>query len=215
MNVHFGEWQLDSSRRELLKDGAPARLTAKAFHLLELLLESRPRVVSKAQIYERLWPSTFVAEVNLSRLVFEVRAALGDDARQPRWVRTARGLGYAFCGTATEPAGLVLPAVRAGGCWLILPDREVALCEGENILGRSRSASVYVESTSVSRRHARVTVRGTGASLEDLGSKNGTRCREQPVTTPTALEDGDLIRIGSVTLIFRLVLPDVSTSTSG
>jgi pSer/pThr/pTyr-binding forkhead associated (FHA) protein len=74
---------------------------------------------------------------------------------------------------------------------------------------------LYVESTSVSRRHARVTVRGTRASLEDLGSKNGTRCREQPVTTPTALEDGDLIRIGSVTLIFRLVLPDVSTSTSG
>ena len=214
MNVHFEDWELDSGRRELLKDGEPVPITGKAFHLLELLLESRPRVVSKAQIYERLWPSTFVSEVNLSRLIFEVRAALGDDARKPRWVRTARGLGYAFCGIATEPARLISHALREGGCWLILPDREVALAEGENILGRSRNASVYVESTSVSRRHARVVVSGTQATLEDLGSKNGTRCRDLPVTTATLLADGDPIRIGSVNVIFRVVTPDVSTSTS-
>jgi DNA-binding winged helix-turn-helix (wHTH) protein len=215
MNVRFGDWEFDTGRRELLKGGRPVPLTPKAFELLELMIENRPRALAKAEIYARLWPSTFVTEVNLSRLVFEVRAALGDDARSPRWVRTARRFGYAFCGAATESD---IPVGTSGrgeaACLLVLKDREVALSEGENILGRSRAATVYVESTSVSRQHARIVLRGKEATLEDLGSKNGTRCRDQRVTGPTTLADGDEIRIGFVRMTFRVVTPDVSTSTS-
>src|SRR5512143_1194121 len=86
MTFRFGEWALDRGRRELLRGQEPVPLTPKAFALLALLLENRPRVVTKPEIHDRLWPSTFVSEVNLARLVFEIRDALSDDARKPRWI---------------------------------------------------------------------------------------------------------------------------------
>jgi hypothetical protein len=155
-----------------------------------------------------------VAEVNLSRLVYELRAALGDDARRPTWIRTARGTGYAFCGpaeTGTEAPGGSAPA---GWCRVILKEREVLLGEGENILGRSHEAAVWLRSTSVSRRHARILVAGQTATLEDLGSKNGTTCRGRRLDGPVILGDGDTIRIGAVELTFRIVAPELSTETS-
>lgn len=211
MNVRFGEWELDQGRRQLLKEGEPVPLTPKAFELLSLLLEKRPRVVTKKEIYDRLWPSTFVAEVNLSRLVFELREALGDDAQKPRWLRTARGLGYAFAGTTAGPAAAGTEAASA--CRLILADREVVLSEGANVLGRSREANVRIASSTVSRMHARIVVSGTHATLEDLGSKNGTRWAGRPITATTPLTDGDEIRVGSVAMTFRVVTPESSTAT--
>lgn len=210
MSIAFGEWVFDSARRELLRDGVPVRLTSKAFQLLELLLESGPRVVTKAQIYERLWPSTFVAEVNLSRLVFELRKALGDDARKPRWVRTVRGFGYAFASTS-DTAKRPRDGRDSGWCRLILKDREVLLAEGENVLGRTHEATVWLSDTSVSRRHARITVEGRRATLEDLGSKNGTSYRDRRITAQVSLHDGDEIRIGTVPITFRIVPPEEST----
>ena len=62
----------------------------------------RPKALSKADLQERLWPGTFVAEANLSNLVAEIRAALNDPARAPKFVRTAHRFGYAFCGDAVS-----------------------------------------------------------------------------------------------------------------
>ena len=210
MSVRFGEWRLDLGRRELLRGDEAVALTPKAFQLLELLLDRRPDAVRKGEIYERLWPSTFVTEVNLSRLVFELRAALGDDSQRPRWIRTVRGFGYAFAGEALAE-GAAPARGGAGWCRLILSDREVLLAEGENVLGRSHRSAVWLDGTSVSRRHARITVRGDQAALEDLGSKNGTFRGDAPVGTPVALADGDLIRLGNVRMTFRIVPPEHST----
>jgi DNA-binding winged helix-turn-helix (wHTH) protein len=215
MYVRFDEWVLDRGRRELLRAGRPVALTAKAFQLLELLLEKRPNVASKAEIYERLWPSTFVSEVNLSRLVFELRRALADDSRGPQWIRTVRGFGYAFAGPATEdrpPAGAV--AREMGRCRLILHDREVTLSEGENVVGRSHEAAVWLESTGISRRHARIVVAGERATLEDLGSKNGTFWRENRISALTPLADGDAIRVGPVLMTFRVIAREQSTESN-
>jgi TolB-like protein/DNA-binding winged helix-turn-helix (wHTH) protein/Flp pilus assembly protein TadD len=78
------------------------RLTPKAFDLLGALLETRPRALSKAEIRDRLWPQTFVTEATLASVVSELRGALGDDAKEPRFVRTVHGHGYSFSGTAVE-----------------------------------------------------------------------------------------------------------------
>jgi DNA-binding winged helix-turn-helix (wHTH) protein len=215
MNVLFGEWVLDRGRRELLRAGRPVALTSKAFQLLDLLLEKRPNVASKAGIYERLWPSTFVSEVNLSRLVFELRRALVDDSGGPRWIRTVRGFGYAFAGPATEDGPPAVAAAReVGRCRLILSDREVTLWVGENVVGRSHEAAVWLESTGISRRHARIVVAGDRATLEDLGSKNGTFWRENRVSAVTPLADGDAIRVGSISMTFRVIPPQLSTETN-
>lgn len=102
MRIRFGPFTLDLESRQLTNAGEEIHLEPKAFELLSALVLERPKVLSKADLQERLWPGTFVAEANLSNLVAEIRAALGDPARAPRFVRTAHGVGYAFCGQA-EP----------------------------------------------------------------------------------------------------------------
>ena len=62
---------------------------------------------------------------------------------------------------------------------------------------------LWVDVYSVSRHHARIDVRGDDATVEDLGSKNGTFVNGRPVQRVTPLKDGDEVRIGTVTLILR------------
>lgn len=99
LRYRFGEWTLDQGRRELLRGGQAVHLSPKALGFLELLLARAPNAVSKQEIQEALWPQTFVSEANLTKLMAEVRMALAEDARQPRFIRTVHGFGYAFCGT--------------------------------------------------------------------------------------------------------------------
>jgi hypothetical protein len=107
---------------------------------------------------------------------------------------------------ATPPEGDVV-------CRLIWGDREFALREGQNVLGRSSDAAVYLKQARVSRRHACITVVGDGATLEDLGSKNGTHVRGRQLESACTLEDRDEIRIGSVRMVFRSYSGGGSTET--
>lgn len=102
MRVLFGDFTLDSDARTLLRGSENVRLSGKAFQLLELLLAARPNPISKTDLFARLWPDTFVSEANLASLIKEIRAAIGDDARSPKFVRTAHRFGYAFSGAVTE-----------------------------------------------------------------------------------------------------------------
>ena len=70
----FGEFVLDSESRQLLRACEPRHISPKAFHLLEVLVSSRPRVWSKRELQDLLWPDTTVVEANLPNLVAEVRA---------------------------------------------------------------------------------------------------------------------------------------------
>ena len=115
MRVRFGECVLDSETRQLSVRGATVHVQPKAFQFLELLLENRPRAVSKSQIHERLWPGTFVSDGTLTSLLVEVRNVIGDEAQHPRYVRTVHRFGYAFCGNAEEVRKTVLRARPARG----------------------------------------------------------------------------------------------------
>ena len=86
----------------MLRDSRDASLSPKAFDLLVLLVENRPRALTKSELHERLWPDTFVVDANLSNLVAELRKALEDDAREPRFVRTVHRHGYAFAADVAE-----------------------------------------------------------------------------------------------------------------
>ena len=101
MRVRFGDVILDSDARTLVRRGENVALSGKALQLLELLLASRPRALTKQEILDAVWPDTFVSEANLATLVREIRAAIGDDAREPRFIRTLHRHGYAFIGEAT------------------------------------------------------------------------------------------------------------------
>lgn len=203
MRLRLGELVFDSDARQLLRGRDPIHLSPKAFELLKTLIDQRPRVVPKAELQEHLWPDTFVSEANLASLIAEIRDALGDTARQPRFIRTAHRVGYAFSGDAAESAG---DAPRAAGfCWLTKDGKRIPLEAGDNLLGRESDVGIVrIESPTVSRRHARISISTGAAVLEDLQSKNGTFLRGVAVTGPMPLADGDEIRIGSVVLRFRM-----------
>ena len=83
---------------------------------------------------------------------------------------------------------------------------------GENILGRDDDG-IRIDSVTVSRRHARISISGGEAVLEDLGSKNGTYVGGEAVLVPVRLNDGDEIRTGSVVFRFRMAAPKGATAT--
>jgi DNA-binding winged helix-turn-helix (wHTH) protein len=213
MRVRFGHFSLDADSRQLRQGNAEKHLSPKAFELLRLLLENRPRALSKAELHERLWPATFVSDATVTSLVAEVRAALGDKARRGRFVRTVHRFGYAFNGTVTELTPRAQLRDARARCWIVWQWGQVALTEGTHLLGRAADVAVWLESPTVSRHHARIRFHGNDASIEDLGSKNGTYLRGTRLATAVPLADGDEIRLGSVTIRFRKLEPSVSTET--
>jgi DNA-binding winged helix-turn-helix (wHTH) protein len=211
MRVSFGDFVLDRGTRQLRRGEEERRLGSKAFELLELLLNQRPNVVARERIRDRVWPGTFVSESTLSTVVAELRAALDEDPKRPRFLRTVHGVGFAFCGPATESG----PRVPAGRTVyrLVLEDREIVLRPGENVLGRVEDGVVWLESPSVSRRHARILIEKGEVVIEDLASKNGTFVRGERISVPTRLADGDVFRLGRVSVKLRAGQADRSTRT--
>jgi DNA-binding winged helix-turn-helix (wHTH) protein len=214
VTYRFDGFTLDCRTRRLLRGQQEVRLSPKAFDLLVLLVENRSQALAKGDLQDRLWPSTYVSETNLAGLIAELRRALGDPADEPRYIRTMHRFGYWFIGDAREEQTgeqAVRPAVRY---WLVWETRQIPLTEGDNIVGRGPDAAVWIEAPGVSRHHARIRLDGDEATLEDLGSKNGTYLRGRPVTAPSPLVDGDRIRIGSVVITFRIPPPAASTETA-
>jgi DNA-binding winged helix-turn-helix (wHTH) protein len=209
----FDRFVVDGDTRRLLRDREEIHLSPKALHLLQILIENRNRALSKADLQKELWPSTFVLETNLASLIKEVRHALDDTAETPRFVRTVHRFGYWFIGEIRDEDAsgqLSPPKVR---CWLIWASRQIPIDGGEHILGRAPDASVWVDAPGVSRHHARLVLAGQEATVEDLGSKNGTFVGNELVTSPRRLNDGDQIRLGQVVITFRVPSPAGLTDT--
>lgn len=215
MSFRFGECQFDVAARRLFRGSREVHLAPKAFELLQLLVETRPRAVAKAELLERVWPGLFVSESSLTRVINQIRTGLGDTARRPRIVRTVHGYGYAFVAEVAEDMTSPRSAVGKdrGSCWFVCGRRELPLADGEHIVGREPDAGIWLASPKVSRRHARVTVNGLQATIEDLSSKNGTSVRGVRISAPTALDPGDEIEIGPFTLVFRVGVDPTSTET--
>ena len=189
MRARFADCVIDSERHELSRAGKPVDVTPKAFALLEALVTAHPNAMSKADLYELLWPGVFVETGNLHTLIAEIRSAIADDDHQI--IRTVHRFGYALAAEVLSDAGTT--AV------LILGDRELPLHAGENVIGRE-----LVGTPDVSRRHARITLTGPTMSITDLGSKNGTFIGGKRIES-AALHDGDEIMIGRTRATVRVV----------
>lgn len=200
----FGDFTLDRSRRQLLLSGGEVHLSPKAFELLTALLQHRPRAVSKAELQELLWPSTFVEETNIASLVAEIRRALRDPASSPAFIRTVYGFGYRFDGKVAEHIDAARPEPARLAFALVLNERQLGLMEGANVIGRAGDAAVQIDSPGVSRYHARIVVRDEAATLDDLGSKNGTYLNDDRVVESRPLAEGDRIRLGAIVMTFRI-----------
>lgn len=210
MRLGVGDWVFDSDSREVVRNGRTVPLSPKAFDLLELLIRRRPKAVARTEIHEHLWPGTFVSAANLANLVMELRAALGDDARKPRILRTVPRFGYAFFAEAAAPPDSS-GASRPFTCRLVWGPRDIPLDSVENTIGRDSTSVVWIDDVSVSRHHARIAIDDAGATIEDLGSKNGTYVRGRRIEKPARLQDRDPIRIGPASIVFRMFQKTGST----
>jgi len=214
MRLHFNPYVLDLESRQLLRGGEIVHLSPKAFDLLNILVSHRPKALSKNELQERLWPDTFVVEKNLANLIGEIRAAVGDDPSNPRFIRTVHRFGYAF--REVDPATVMPPPPTRGGdisVRLKWAGGRVILGEGEHVLGRDPDVEIFLNFPGVSRRHALLTVAKGRATIADLGSKNGTFVGEQRVDGSRPLGDGDIIGVGSVKLTLALLQTSSSTET--
>lgn len=209
MRQAIGECEVDVDARQLYRSARAVHLSPKAFDLLAFLVAQRPRAVPRQELYDHLWPDTFVVEANLPILIREVRVALGD--AKGEWIRTVHRHGYA-CAAETEVA-----TVTAGPAPHVLfqADREVPLSEGENIVGRDPAARVRFSSGSVSRQHAAIIIEGENARIVDLGSKNGTFVDGEPVVGPQPLRDGMALRFGKMEMVYRWAPAHQATESIG
>jgi DNA-binding winged helix-turn-helix (wHTH) protein len=203
--VSFGDFVLDLDSRMLRRGRHTVPIAPKAYELLEILVTNRPKALSKVVLLERLWPDTFVVEKNLVNLIAEIRQTLGDDPAHPRFVRTIHRFGYAFQVPQTGTRSVRFRLVWAHG--------HAGLGEGEHVLGRDPDLELFFDSAGVSRRHALIRIAGDEATIEDLGSKNGTFVADQRLDSPTRLVDGDVIRVGPVQLTCNAVRTLGSTRT--
>ena len=90
----------------------------------------------------------------------------------------------------------------------------IPLSEGGNTIGREHDSTICIRLASVSRHHARINVSGETATLEDLGSKNGTRLKGQRIESACPLADGDEIGVGKARLVFEAASSRSATQTA-
>jgi DNA-binding winged helix-turn-helix (wHTH) protein/Tfp pilus assembly protein PilF len=114
--LRFGTFEIDLQERELRNRGIRLKLQHKPFQILELLLERRGTLVTRAELAKRLWPDLHVSfDHGLNTAINTLRDTLGDSIRNPRYIETRSGLGYRFIAPIEEiwenpPAQFVAPA---------------------------------------------------------------------------------------------------------
>jgi DNA-binding winged helix-turn-helix (wHTH) protein len=90
----FGPFRVDPEKEILLRAGEPIPLTPKTFQILLVLVRHSQEVVTKDDLMKAVWPDTFVEEANLSRNIFMLRKALGENPQDHQYILTVPGRGY-------------------------------------------------------------------------------------------------------------------------
>lgn len=132
----FENIEIDASRGCLKRDGAEQHLRPQSFHLLLYLLEHRQTLVSKEELIENFWQGAAVTDNTVVQCIKEIRKALGDHPREPRFIKTFHKIGYRFIADVTEETveHPIHPAVKANG--VHLPVAEAAKTPG-NVSSRT------------------------------------------------------------------------------
>jgi DNA-binding winged helix-turn-helix (wHTH) protein/predicted ATPase len=182
--VTFGRFRLDATNERLWRGVEAVSLRPKVFAVLRHLVEHRGELVTKQQLLEAVWPSTFVGDAVLKDSIRQLREALGDDAAAPRYIETAHRRGYRFIGeisdesarssaaspvpTAVSLLGRTAELVKMHG-WLeraLRGERQLVFVTGEPGIGKTTLVNAAVEQAAAVQR-VRV---ARGQCLEQYGA---------------------------------------------
>ena len=133
----FDEFELDTARFELRRNGAPCPLEPQVFSVLAFLVEQRDRMVSKHDLMDHIWHDRYISESALTSRVKAARKALGDSGSEQRFIRTVYGRGYRFVAPVTlEPAARTPSRAPAGDTGASTP--RIVSDVSTRIFGRDR-----------------------------------------------------------------------------
>jgi DNA-binding winged helix-turn-helix (wHTH) protein/class 3 adenylate cyclase len=176
----FDPFRLDATNERLWRDGKEIRLTPKAFSVLRYLAGHSEQLVTKEVLLKTLWPNTAVTDAVLTVCIGEIRKALGDRSKKPKFIETVHRRGYRFLapfrngvqnGIATAKQDIRFCTTSDGvriaystmghGPPLVIPPELVTHLEADLVEGPL--ADVY---EALARRHTlvRFDMRGTGLS---------------------------------------------------
>jgi DNA-binding winged helix-turn-helix (wHTH) protein len=211
---HLGEWLVEPTLDRISRDGHHVRLRPRAMDVLICLALESGKLASKQNIIDTVWRTEYVSEHALTQVIAELRAALGDDARNPSYIENIPRRGYRLVAAVT-PVAMSVPSVHDASLPFKLQSEEGdhPLVQGPNIIGRTIDADLCIDRTEVSRCHARIVVQGTTATIEDLGSKNGTYVNGERLEAPILLTNGDEIWIGRSVARLRFLVEGEPTMT--
>lgn len=120
------DWVVDPEIFQVFRDGEAVALEPRAVRVLLYLMDNPRRLVTKEELFESVWSDTAVTDNALTRAVAQLRKAIGDDAKQPRYIETVPTQGYRFIGNAepvpaaeAPPAASVAEPVRTPPVWLL------------------------------------------------------------------------------------------------
>lgn len=210
----LGAWLVEPALDRISRDGTVVRLRPRAMDVLVVLAAAAGTLAAKQQLVDAVWRTEFVSDHALTQVIAELRAAFGDDARRPAYIENIPRRGYRLVAAVT-PVAAAVPATRQVSlpCKLRSDQGDHLLRQGANVIGRTGDADICIDRSEVSRCHARILVEGADATLEDLGSKNGTYLNGARLGQPTALSDGDEIWIGRSVARFRFLVAGEPTRT--
>lgn len=120
-SVWFGSCQLDVRNVQLWRDHQEVKLTSKAFAVLCYFVQHPGQLVTKDDLFAAAWPETVVSDATLTSCIQEVRQALGDDAKRPRYIETVHRRGFRFIAPVAAAAAPVsssefrVPSQEEGG----------------------------------------------------------------------------------------------------
>jgi len=105
-SYRFDQFLLDAANRQLWRDGEVVPLNSRYFDVLLLLISECGQLIEKQRIFDEIWNGVFVTDAALTQCIKDIRRQLGDDAANPRYIKTVPKHGYIFIGEATEARAL-------------------------------------------------------------------------------------------------------------
>ncbi len=198
-HVSFGRYRFEPANGRLWADQRELKLTRKAAAVLGLLVERAGQPVTKQELFASVWSNTVVSDDALTTCIQELRKALGDDAKQPRYIETRHRYGYCFVADleqsaparAPEPVmSPTMPAIAVLPFMDMSPDRDQDyFCEGlaEELI----DALTHVDGLRVAARSSSFQFRQDGVDLREVGRVLGV----ESVVEGSVRRAGDQLRV--------------------